>query len=108
MVDMFTNGGLMAKHFCLINGDFSRMDDIIRLIAAYKVDCLLVYPVWPKVWRGAIDLLPTVWGPYTLPTSPRLCTPGPRVRAAHLDGPRYPLHAAIIWWGVRAQARGLR
>ena len=97
-VDMFVNGGLMAQHLCWINGDFSRMADIIYIIAAYKISCILIYPDWPKSWRQTLNRLPIIWGPYNLPNRPDLCTPGPRVPISSLGAPRYPLQAVLVWW----------
>ena len=101
-VDMFSNGGLMHQHLCYINPDFSKMEDVVRVIRAYKVDCILVYPAWNRAWRTNIAGLPPIGETMELPNSSDLCTPGSRVGRPSTGAPRYPLHACVVWWGVRS------
>ena len=88
----------MARHLCWVNGDFSRMAEIICLIARYKIDCVLLYPVWPRSWRQALERLPILAGPVTVPRAPDMCTPGPRVRAESRGAPSYPLEVVVVRW----------
>ena len=88
----------MAQHFCWINGDFSKMADILHLVAIHRINCIIIYPNWPKNWRQMLEWFPIRWGPMDLPNRPDLCTPGPRVPRVSLGAPRYPLQAVLVWW----------
>lgn len=97
-VDMFAHGGLMAQHLCWVNGNFSRMADILCLIARYKIDCVLLYPAWPRSWRQTLERLPILAGPVEVPRAPDMCIPGPRVRSEQHGAPSYPLEVVVIRW----------
>jgi hypothetical protein len=40
------------------NVPFGMMQQLISLVREYALDCVIVYPLWPRPWRAALDLLP--------------------------------------------------
>lgn len=105
-VDFFANLGMLAgeseagvKHLVWLNGDFSKMSKILSAVIEYRIDVILIFPMWPAAWRALLECAPVVAGPDVLPNRPRLCTPGPRVQKADCFRVRYPLASALIIWG---------
>jgi hypothetical protein len=87
------------RELCLVNGDFSRMGDILRKVVAERADCVIVYPDWPRYWQVLWAQMP-VRDCYTLPRRNDLCVPGPRVDPAKRRGrpPNYKIKVAIVIW----------
>jgi len=85
------------------NGSFREMGEIIRKVAQEKVDCLLVYPDWPRYWRTMLTDLP-VAATHCLGDCPRLkgtellCSPSSRVppQKHHGKRPLYPVFCALV------------
>lgn len=88
-----------ARELSYINGDFSRMGDILAKVIADKADCVIVYPSWPRYWQVLWSKIP-VRQLATLPRFPALCQPGPRVDTSKARGlpPRYKLLMAVVMW----------
>lgn len=87
------------RELCYVNGDFSRMGDILCKIGRERANSVVVYPDWPRYWQVMWEHLP-VRRCFTLPRQPDLCVPGPRVDSRKRRGvpPRYALKVAIIVW----------
>jgi hypothetical protein len=106
--NFFDHLGLMAgpagdgepKHLVWLNGDFGRMADILAAIWEYRLDVLLIFPMWPATWRDMVDLMPhnEGWGPNLLPNRPRLFTAGRQVTKTDLGEIRYRVASRLILW----------
>lgn len=91
--------GTTKRELCYINGDFSRMGDILAKVIRDKADCVIVYPDWPRYWQVMWQQMP-VKDCFTLPKSHDLCTAGPRVDKSKARGkaPKYNIKVAIVIW----------
>ena len=107
--DFFRHLGLLSgrapdgeKHLVWINGDFSRMADIVAAIWEYRIDAILIFPLWPAPWRDMLSLLPNKsreeWGPHELPHRPNLFRKGTQVATADTSRIRYPVASQLILW----------
>ena len=106
--NFFDHLGLMAgpagdgepKHLVWLNGDFGRMSDILAAIWEYRLDVILIFPIWPASWRDMVDLMPHVkgWGPNLMPNRPRLFKAGPQVTTEDLGAIRYRVASRLILW----------
>lgn len=99
-VDAFMHKWAVDEHgnkmFAYINGDFSRMGEIIQKILSDQVDCAIIYPLWPRFWQSMWQSLPVRFLEI-LPSSPNLCVAGPRVPKHKLRGkPHFSLALAVI------------
>jgi hypothetical protein len=88
-----------ARELCYVNGDFSRMGEILNKILTERANCVVVYPDWPRYWQALWADLP-VRSVITLPRINDLCIPGPRVDRRKRRGlpPKYPLKVAFVIW----------
>ena len=84
------------KHLVWLNGDFSRMRQILVAIGDAKMDVILVYPVWPAPWRDLLEFLPVVSGPHLIPNRPRLFKAGPRVAKTDTERTRFRVAWVLI------------
>lgn len=105
-VDFFANLGLLAgrapdgrKHLLWLNGDFGKMAQILQAIMEYRLDVILIFPLWPAPWRSLLEYLPVVAGPDRLPNRPRLFKPGSRVAKEDQLRVRYPVASVLVVWG---------
>lgn len=90
-----------ARELCYINGDFSRMGEILAKVMRDKADCIIVYPEWPRYWQALwAQMGPAVKDRFTLPRTHDLCVPGPRVdpRKGRGKPPNYPINVAVVLW----------
>lgn len=87
------------RELCYINGDFSRMGEILRKVIDERVNCAIVYPDWPRCWQVMWGSMP-VRTCYTLPRRNDLCVPGARVDPSKRRGrpPSYAIKVAIVLW----------
>lgn len=84
------------KMFSYINGDFSRMGEILQKIRIEQCNCVVVYPMWPRYWQSLWAALPVRFHE-VLPSSWDLFTPGPRVPKGKLAGkPHFSVGLAVI------------
>ena len=102
--DFFAHLGMLGgktpdgrQQFVWLNGDFSRMRDIVLAIQSHKIDTILIYPLWPQPWRDILDLLPIV-AIRQLPNRRNLFKAGPQVTATDHGRIRYPVACAVIVW----------
>lgn len=87
-----------------INGDFSRYGAVLHKVKQERVNCVIVYPNWPRYWRCLLDpkaagALPVRLA-FDLPRPNNLCIPGSRVDPTKQRGrpPRYLLKVAVVVW----------
>jgi hypothetical protein len=45
------------------------MNDILRVIKEFRVDCILVYPGWPQPWQGTVLAMPMLSNQRSSPTT---------------------------------------
>ena len=107
-VDFFANLGMLAgrspegeQHLVWMNGDFSKMTEILTSIIEYRIDAIVVFPLWPSAWQSLFDLMPVVAGPDLMPNRPRLFKPGSRVRKPDQFRVRYPVASVLVVWERR-------
>ena len=82
-----------------MNPPFELMSWVIRLISDYKIDVILIYPVWPRPWITEIQkTLPVIQGPVPVSGAEPLCIPGRRVVKKDYGRVRYELEAVLIMW----------
>eukprot|EP00798_Chlamydomonas_sp_ICE-L_P014027 gene14027-19965_t len=67
--------GLREAQLAYINGPFNMMGEILEEIRKQRVDCIVIVPVWPKLWRAILPELPIreTWG---MPMRSDLWQPG--------------------------------
>lgn len=87
------------RELSYINGDWSRMGDILAKVIRDQADCVIVYPDWPRYWQVMWHEIP-VKEVITLARRSDLCIPGPRVPRSKCAGrpPKYPVKAAFVIW----------
>ena len=103
-VDFFEHATTLAgldprtgeKHLVWLNGDFSKMRQILLTINAVRMDTILIYPVWPAPWKDMLDFLPIISGPHLIPNRPRLFKAGPRVAKTDTERTRFRVAWALI------------
>ena len=103
-VDFFEHTATLAgldedtgeKHLVWLNGDFSKMRQILLAIGVAKMDVILVYPVWPAPWKDLLDFLPIISGPHLIPNRPRLFKAGPRVEKTDTERTRFRVAWVLI------------
>ncbi len=82
--------------FAYINGDFSLMAEILEKVKRDRVNCVVVYPTWPKFWQIMWKDLPVRFQEI-IPTQDDLCLAGPRVDPKKLRGrPHFSLAVAVV------------
>ena len=101
----FRQGAFIARdengkrRLVYMNPPFELMAWVIRLIADYKIDVVLVYPAWPRPWATELKkTLPVVMGPVAVSGAEPLCIPGRRVVKKDYGTVRYALEAVLIMW----------
>ena len=88
------------------------MGQVLRKLIDERVDAVLVYPVWPRYWKGMLSHLMSkgvVRADFLLPHCPTLFTAGARVpaskRGAGHKAPAYRVRCAIVLWDKRVQGQ---
>jgi hypothetical protein len=49
------------------NVPFGMMSQLLTLVARHALDCVIIYPLWPRPWTAQMDALPIVGEPQRLP-----------------------------------------
>ena len=97
------NRKLGRKETCYIYGDFNSMGRILNKVIAEKVDCLIVYPMWPRGWQTNWKKIP-VKQVINLSDQARkrgiaaLYTAGPRVEQKDRKVAKWTVMAAVVKW----------
>lgn len=87
-------------HLVHMNPPWGMWPDVVRLIRRWRINCVLVYPVFRGAGFAEIERLPLAAGPIDLPRRKHLFKPGPRVPAADLGRARFRARAALVLWDV--------
>ncbi len=101
----FDPQGLAKRHMAFCNPPFECLGRVLRKLIDERVDAVLVYPAWPRYWRGMLSKLASkgvVKTDYALPHQADLFVAGARVPAARKGighkAPAYRVRCAIITW----------
>jgi len=105
-VNAFVNGALLAgndrdtgnKHLAWINGPWDKMLDIYILVTRYYIDCIILWPDWPRPWRQLMELLPVVGPEILLKPAPGRFRRQCRVPKQDLGPPKFSTRAVLVIW----------
>ena len=93
------------REFCYIYGEFGQMGRILHKVQQEKVNCVIIYPVWPRHWGTMWKNIPVR---STIDLSRRakklgvngVCKAGPRVdiRTVGHEKQNWKMAAAVVIW----------
>ena len=91
------NKELGRRETCYIYGDINSMGRILRKVIAEKVDCSIVYPMWPRGWQ-------TNWGKIHVKQVINLSDQARKrgIAAQYTVGPRVDQDRKAAKWTVMA------
>lgn len=111
----FHETGTARRHMGFCNPPFDCMGRVLRKIIDERADVVLIYPVWPRYWRGMLSHLMSkgvVRADWELPHMNSLFVAGARVPAARKGSgqkaPHYKVRCAIITWDKRTPGQEWR
>lgn len=105
-VDAMVQGALMGgvhaptgrRHLVHMNPPWGMWPEVVRLIRRWRINCVLIYPIFRGAGFAEIERLPLTAGPIDLPRRRHLFVAGPRVPATDLGRARFRARAALVIW----------
>ena len=105
-VDARLHGGLMggvnpatgSKFMVHMNPPWGMWPEVVQMIRRFRINCIMIYPVFRGAGFAEIEQLPIRRGPIDLPKSRHLFKAGVRVPAADLGKARFDTRAALVMW----------
>ena len=104
-VDAMLQGETMTKRnaegrkpLVHMNPPWCMWPEVVRLIRFWRIDCVLIYPIFRGAGFAEIEKLPLAAGPIDLPKRKNLFTPGARVPAENLGRARFNSRAVLVLW----------
>lgn len=105
-VDAMLQGELLArpvadtglKPLVHVNPPWCLWPEVVQLIRHWRINCILIYPVFRGAGFAEIEALPLAAGPLDLPQRRNLFTAGTRVPAKDLGKARFRARAALVLW----------
>jgi hypothetical protein len=104
-VDAMLQGELLSraddagrKPMVHMNPPWSMWPEVVRLIRYWRINCILIYPVFKGAGYAEIEKLPLAAGPIDIPNRKHLFVPGVRVPSADLGRARFDARAALVLW----------
>jgi hypothetical protein len=105
-VDARLHGGLLggvnpdtgSKYMVHMNPPWGMWPEVVQMIRKFRINCVMIYPVFRGAGFAEIEQLPIRRGPIDLPRRKHLFKAGARVPTTDLGKARFHSRAALVVW----------